>query len=321
MIDTRSWSQLSSLMLTAKRLTDGLYAGPHTARHYGPGLDFHDYRAYVPGDDLSAVDWKLFGRTDRYYLKRYQRQTDLHLYLLVDVSASMRFAGLDRKGQQIRSPQMLSKFDYVQQMAAALAFLAIRQGDCIGVGLFDRGLIHHEPVAGSWAHLQRVIGVLERAEPGNNANVQTSTTKKSSSSAARASGGGGVGAAMAQAHALLPRRGLVMILSDFLDEPASLFDGLNRLRHARFDVAAIAVLTPQERDLAAITATRLQMVDLETRDTVVTDVRMVAQRYQQVFADHLDIVRQGCVGRGVDYALTTTNRPVIETLRGHLAPR
>ena len=91
-IDTRTWSALSGLMLTAKRLVDGLYAGGHASRRFGAGLDFHDYRPYTPGDDPGDVDWKLYGRTDRHYLKRYQRQTDLHLYLLVDASASMRYA-------------------------------------------------------------------------------------------------------------------------------------------------------------------------------------------------------------------------------------
>jgi len=308
-IDARQWSHLSGLMLTARRLVDGLYAGGHASRRFGSGLEFHDYRPYVPGDDPAAVDWKLFGRTDRYYLKRYQRYTDLHLYLFVDASASMHFAGLDRRGRPLEnkvsggktvSDTVLTKFAYAQRLAAALAFLAVRQGDRVGLGVFAGDLRHHLPIAGSWPHLMRLVRTLERARPAGAADV---------------------GKAIAAAHAQLPRRGLVVLLSDLLDEPAGLFDGLNRLRHAHFDVTALQILTPQERDLAALGSPRMQLVDPETRHVVATDVRAVQRRYAQLLGEHLDAVRRGCLARRVEHVPVSTDRPMLDVLRGYLTRR
>jgi uncharacterized protein (DUF58 family) len=254
----------------------------------------------VAGDDPAAVDWKIYGRTDRYYLKRHQRYTDLHLYLLVDASASMRFGGLDRRGEMVSDTLTLTKWRYAQRAAAALAFLAVRQADRVGLGVFADGLRHHLPVAGSWAHLLRVVHTLERARPAGQADLSRS---------------------IAEAHAQLQRRGLVVIISDLLDEPEGLFDGLNRLRHARFDVAALQVLTPQERDLGAIPQKRMQLVDLETRAVVATDVAAVRRRYAELLSEHLQRVRAGCLGRNVDHELILTDSSVLEALRGYLTRR
>lgn len=320
MPDPAQWSQLRGLMFTARTLVEGLYAGAHASPRHGPGLEFHDYRAYVPGDDLAAVDWKLFGRTDRYYLRRYQRYTDLHTHLLVDGSASMAFAGFDRRGRPLDPGAPTAKLRFAKELAAAIAFLMVRQSDRVGLSLLDHrqprrpgqpSRLQTLPPGGTWPHLQRLCADLEAVKPGT----------PGTTSAVPGSGPGGVGAALRELHAQVRRRGLVVLISDLLDEPADLFDGLNRLRHARCDVLVFQVLTPHELDLGTAGRLRLQMVDSETRAQVATHVPEVAARYRQLLNEHLTAIRRGCAARNVDYHLMRTDQPVVEALRHYLTRR
>ena len=304
MTDRRDWARLGGLMFTARRLVDGLYVGAHPSPRSGPGTEFHDYRPYVPGDDPGAVDWKLFGRTDRHYIRRYQRYTDLNLYLMVDVSASMNFASLGPRGRPLQSDIAPTKLDYARQLAAAIAMLTIRQSDRVGIGLFDSTLRAHLPVGGTWNHLQRVIAAAEAAEPGV--------------------GPGDVGASLRQVFPLLRRRTLLVLISDLLDDPTAaggLFDGLARIRHARSEVTVFQILSPQELNLQAIGPSRLQLVDAETRRQVATHVPTVASRYASLMRQHLDQIRRGCAARGADHQLLSTSQPMVESLRAYLARR
>lgn len=305
MIDRNQWSRLQGLMFTARRLVDGLYAGAHASPRRGPGVEFHDYRAYVAGDDPAGVDWKLFGRTDRHYVRQYQRYTDLHLHLLVDVSASMGFAGLDRRGRPTHSAQMPTKLDYARQLAAAIAMLAIRQGDRVGLGVFETAVREHLPMGGTWRHLHRVIAALEALKPA--------TAVAGSDSA--------MGDVLRQTFALLRRRSMLVIISDLLDDPHGpdgLFDGLARFRHARSDVLVFQVLSPQEMDLRRIAAPRMRLVDTETRRQVATHIPSVADRYARLMRQHLETVRRGCIARGADHHLLPTTQPMVESLRRYL---
>lgn len=284
---------------------EGLYAGGHATPQAGPGIEFHDYRAYSPGDDPATIDWKLYGRTDRLYLRRFRWFTDLHAVLMVDCSASMNFAGLDGRGQADTSRSAMTKLRYAKTLAAAIAFLTIRQADRVGLGLYSDELVRHLPVGGTWSHLMNLCQLLERTKP-----VQ---------------GVGNAAAGLRHAHNLMKRqarnRGLVVLISDLLEDPRELFDGLNRLRHDRMDAIVFQILTPQEVDLTGMNAGRLQLVDMETRKQVRTHVSQIRQRYAQLMADHLAAVRQGCLSRGVDYNLLTTDQPVIEALRRYVVRR
>jgi len=285
-------------MFTAKTLVDGLYAGGHASPRHGPGIEFHDYRAYVPGDDPAAIDWKLYGRTDRYYLRRYQRYTDLRAHLLVDVSRSMdypRGRGMGRR-----------KLDVARELAAAIAFLAVRQRDRVGLALAGPALDgptlqHYLAPGGTWPHLMRVCQTLEAAEP--------------------AYGPADLGDALRHLHTLARRRGLVVLISDLLDEPAPLFDGLARLRHDRFEVIVFQVLAPAELDLGQLGARRLKLREMERVGEVATHVPAVQRRYAQLMREHLDTVRRGCAGRGCDHVLVRTDRPVVEALAQYLSGR
>ena len=151
---------LDGLYFAAKQLVDGLYTGRHASPLRGSGIEFHDYRPYIPGDDLRNIDWKRYGRTDRYYLKRYRRETDLNLHIMVDGSASMDFAGLNSKPQD----KLPTKYAIAQQLAAALTTLAIRQGDRAALGVFDKQLRCLHPPTGSLRQLQVMLADLEQTK-------------------------------------------------------------------------------------------------------------------------------------------------------------
>ncbi len=300
------WSQLGGLIFVARRLVEGLWAGRHPSVSRGAGLEFHDYRAYAPGDSLADLDWKVYGRTDRLYLRRHRQQTDLKLHLAVDATASMDFAGLNANagGADGDSPAA-TKFRYAQSLAAALALLAIRQSDRAGLSLFSNRVLTHLPGGGGggggWAHLQRLCAALEKTDPQP--------------------GLGNLSASLQQIHALLPKRSLLVLISDLLDDPAALFQSLSRFRHDGAEVIIFQVLHPQELSLSGLAETRLRVVDAETGQQLATDLAQVQQGHVAAMQHHLRIIRQGCAARQVDYNLLTTDMSIASALRRYLSRR
>ncbi|MFN3166897.1 MAG: DUF58 domain-containing protein [Phycisphaeraceae bacterium] len=288
---------LDGLYFAARHLVDGLYAGHHASALRGAGVEFHDYRPYTPGDDLRTIDWKLFGRTDRYYLKRYRRETDLNLHVAVDGSASMGFAGLSRK----RQPRRPTKFAVAQQLAAALMTLAIRQGDRAGLSVCDRKLRCLHPPTGSLRLLQTMVAELEQAEPSP--------------------GPSDLGATLEQlGQTLRGRRATLALVGDLLDEPAPLLDAIDRLRFAGHEVVAFQVLTPDELELPE-TARGIRMIDPEHGASVNTQPRAVAHRYRRLIREHLDALRRSLAARGIDHVLVNTAEPLTGALRRYLVAR
>ena len=287
MIGYEHWRQLGGLYFAARRAVEGLWAGRHVSSRLGSGLEFHDYRQYTPGDPLAHIDWKLFGRTDRHYIRRYEQLTDLNAYVMLDMSASMNFAGSERRGSA-------TKLTFASTLAASIAFLTVRQTDRVGLGLYADRLIHHLPPAGSMASLKRFCSIIEHEAMSP---VQQPTD---------------VGTSLIEAHALLKRRGLMVLIGDLLDDPAPMLDAMNRFLHDRFDIIVFQVLTPQEIDLEQINSTRSRL------DTHVPSVKA---RYQDLITKHLQTIRSGCVARGVDYNLLTTDVSIVEALRRYLVKR
>lgn len=302
-----SWARLGGLAFVARKAVDGLWAGTHPSIRRGPGLEFHDYRPYVPGDDVGEVDWKLFARTDRPYVRRHRQLTDLRLYLLVDCSASMDFAPVSARGvvpeaTALDKSGMIQphKFAFSSALAAAVAFLTIRQRDRAGLGLFADGIQDHQPPSSAWPELMHLCRMLEDAAP---------------------SGPGRIGKSLIQAHAMIPRRGLLVLISDLLDEPAELFDGLDRFRHDRCEVIVFQVLTRQELNLDGLRRVQARMRDAETLQTLRTDLGRIQSSYTQVLQEHIQTIQRGCTTRGIDYELLTTDQSVMQALRHYLARR
>lgn len=292
-------------MFTARRLVDGLYAGRHLSPQSGMGLDFHDYRQYAPGDNLADLDWKLLGRTDRCYVRRYRRQTDLQVYIMLDATASMSFRGLNQHGSPLPVASHPSKYEAGALLAAAIAFLTLRQSDRAGLGIFTRKLVKHLPPAGTPSHMQQVCAALEKRLPPP--------------------GPGDLAGSLKQAQGVLRRRGLFVLIADLLDEPAAFFQGLAPLRHAGHEVIVLQMLTDQERDLSKISthssSGSLKLVDLETHQTQPTQLRKVSGEYAMLMEDHIHQLRQGCSARGIDHQLVCTTDAPIDALRQYLGRR
>ena len=273
------------LMLRAGVLVNGLHVGRHRSTRRGAGTDFHDFRPYSPGDAVGNVDWKVYGRTDRHYVRRYQRRSELRVHLVVDASASMGFA------DHATVSTLPTKLAYAARLAAAAGMLAVRQADRVALSLVDRQVRAHLPMGGTWSHLQRVVATLEQAAPGE--------------------GVGDLAASLREAHRLSPRRGLVVVLSDLLDE-------LARLRHARSGVVLWQVLSPSELELRPAEP-RVELVDPETGERVPTDAALIRARYLDLLQAHIARVRRAAGSRGVRHTLLRTDEPELTALRRVLA--
>ncbi|MFK7787953.1 MAG: DUF58 domain-containing protein [Phycisphaeraceae bacterium] len=288
---------LDGLYFAAKQLVDGLYTGRHASPLRGSGIEFHDYRPYSPGDDLRDIDWKRYGRTDRYYLKRYRRETDLSLHIMVDGSASMDFATLNAKPQEAQP----TKFSVAQQLAAALTTLALRHGDRAAMGVFDQQLRCLHPPTGSLRQLQVMLADLEQAGPvQGEANLAGSLEQLS--------------------HTLRGHKAAIAVVSDFLDEVEPMMNVFDRLRFAGHEVLVFQVLTPDE--LALPTESRgLRMIDPERGPSINTRPQQVAASYQTLIQAHLTSLQRSLAGRGMDYTLVNTSQPLIGILRKYLQQR
>lgn len=288
---------LDGLYFAAKQLVDGLYTGRHASPLRGSGIEFHDYRPYTPGDDLRSIDWKRYGRTDRYYLKRYRRETDLNLHVMVDGSASMDFATLNSKP---RSDQP-TKYVVAQQLAAALTTLAIRQGDRAALGVFDQQLRCLHAPTGSLRQLQTMLADLEQTAPAPGEVDLASSLEQ-------------------LAHTLRGRKAAIAVVSDLLDETEPMMAVFDRLRFAGHEVLVFQVLTPDE--LALPSESRgLRMIDPESGPSINTRPQQVAGSYQALMQAHLDKLRRSLQARGMDYTLVDTGKPLIGVLRQYLQQR
>ena len=298
---------LGDLMFVARRMVAGLYAGRHRSPRRGHSTEFYDYRGYLPGDEPRRVDWKAFGRTDRLYVRRFRHDADLAMHLLVDRSASMDFASVDagRGGWRRRDKPPATKFTCARQLAAALAYVAVQQGDRVSLTWLDRRATPAMGLGGSSEHLRELIAALESAEPGGPTDP---------------------GRALAEAHAAITggrsatRTGaLAIIISDLLDPAADWLAGLAPLLHDRFDIAAIQVLSPQELGLRGMADRRL--IDSETGRSLPTAPALVADRYRAEMAEHIARLQRGLRRHGADHHLITTDQPPVQALRSYLASR
>lgn len=316
---------LEGLVFTARSVVDGLYAGGHVSARHGGGVEFQDYRAYSPGDDLRGIDWKVFGRTDRYYLKRYRHETDLNLHVALDCSASMGFAALDRRGART-----VTKFEVARQVAAALLMLVLRQGDRAGLAMLGAGARDRIAPAGGGAHLRRLMAGLDQAHTD-----PAGTGKRGAND-----NGNRIAHGLVQLQASLTRRGVVVVISDLLDQPDEIFAGIDRLRFAGSEVVLVQVLAPDEVDLGmsagaghgswsakmgakapVARGAALRLIDPETQQSVSAQTGRVASTYRQLMGVHLATIERGLSVRGCDYLRVMTDRPIPEALRSYLAAR
>lgn len=277
--------RMRDLHVIARALVDGLRQGRHATPQRGGSTEFFDYRMYVPGDDVRRVDWKLYGRTDRLYVRRHRRFADLTVQLVVDCSASMRFAGT----------RGVSKYRYASMLAAALAMVTVRQGDRAALALAGETIVNALPSGGTLEHLHRVIHELEGTTP---------------------QGETGLPACLLAAQQLIPRRRVVFIFSDLLVDPADLRRSLHPMAHQGCDVIAAQILTPEELDLRGLGGG--QFVDEETGLAVRSHAPTVMRDYSRLMREHIETLRHDFNSRGMGFHSAVTTDSPVETLRSIL---
>ncbi len=289
LLDPQTLAKVQGLRLRAKHIVEGLIAGSHRSPHRGFSIEFAEHRDYAPGDDLRYLDWKVLGRTDKYYVKQFEDETNLICNLVVDVSESMRYRGPG-------SP--LSKLEYAQCLAATLSWLTLQQQDAVGLITFDQQIRALVPPSGSPAQLQQVLDVLQ--------NVQSQEKTA-------------MGPLLHELSARLPRRGLVIVLSDFFDDVDAVMAGLKHLRYRRHDIVLLHVLDPAELDFPFDRPTMFR--GLEAMPELLADPHSVRKAYQAEIQAFLQSLRSQALAHQIDYALIRTDQPFDAVLRTFLNQR
>jgi len=286
-LSPRALARISNLQLKARRVVEGFITGLHQSPYHGFSVEFAEHRPYMPGDPIRHIDWKVYARTDRYVLKRFQEETNLKGYILLDASASMAFSSSD-----------FSKLQYGVHLAAALVFLMLEQRDAAGLAIFDDQLRKLLPPKSVKSYLNLILAELEAIQP---------------------SGRTGIGQALHRVAERMKRRGLVVLISDLLDEPEQIISGLKHFRWDGHEVIVLQVLDPLEMSFAFPRDARFH--DLETQETMITQPWHLQQAYQQEMNRFLEELKAGCRENGVDYALFSTRQPYDYALMEYLNKR
>lgn len=278
LLDPAVLARLDGLELKARMIVEGYVSGWHKSPYHGFSVEFAEHRDYVPGDDLRYVDWKVYGKSDRYYLKQYDEETNFACHLLVDTSESMSYRS---------EPTAWTKLAFAQHLAAALAYLVIRQQDAVGLATFDHAVGQVLRPASTPMHLSQLCALLDRAEPG---------------------GESAIGPILHELAERFKRRGLVIILSDFFDDPEAVQLGLKHFRHRRHDVLLLQIIDPAEQDFPFTEPTLFH--GLERWPDQMTDPRALRSAYQSEFADFLRSLQGGARDLRMDYQLLRTDQPL-----------
>jgi uncharacterized protein (DUF58 family) len=288
-LDPAVVARLAHLDVRARVVVEGFISGMHRSPFHGFSVEFAQHRPYMPGDPLKNLDWKVWARSDRYLVKQYTEETNLRCHLLLDLSGSMAF----------QSPRAsMSKIEYAQSLAAALAYLMLHQQDAVGAMLFSDHPLTYVPARAVRSHLDVVLRTFAGAAPAGRTKL---------------------GPALHELAERIKRRGLVILLSDLMDSPTDVLSGLQHFRHRNHEVIVFHVLDPDEIDFPYTdTAT---FVDMETGDRLTTEPWEIAKRYREKLAAWTEHYRRTCRERLVDYVPLDTRTPFDRALLAYLEKR
>jgi uncharacterized protein (DUF58 family) len=280
--------RFKNLLIFARSTVEGFFVGKHKSPMQGSSVEFTDYKEYVPGDQVNRIDWRAYGRSRRLFVRQYEAETDMIVYLLVDVSASMRYAGATRQ----------SKYLIAAKIAAALAYLMIHQGDKAALATFGRQLSAYLAAGGTRRHLHSLIAELEQVRPA-------STT--------------GIAAALNECSILFKKRGRLVILSDFWMDRDVLMDALGPFLYRRFEILLLQVLDPEELSLPSANAARFR--DMETEEELEVEPEEIRAAYRQQMKDWINALAAEANNRRMSHALVNTSKPYIDAIEAYLGFR
>jgi uncharacterized protein (DUF58 family) len=286
--DPKVLAGIANLALRARWVVEGIMSGIHKSRAKGFSVEFEEHREYSPGDEIRRIDWKALGKFDRYFIKEYEDETNLRAHLVLDASASMDYAS-----------DGISKFDYGCTLTASLAYLILRQQDAAGVVTFSDHIESFIPPRAKRDYMLQIVHALEQRGPSGDTNV---------------------GKILEDIAGQIKRRGLVVLVSDLLDEPEQILKGLRLFRFKGNDVIVFHVLDPAELNLPF--DGNILFEDLEEENLkVIADPKAIRTTYQEVVQEFITQMRQQCHDSAIDYQLLSTATPLDQALSSYLSWR
>jgi uncharacterized protein (DUF58 family) len=286
-LDPQAVARAQVLGLKARTVVEGLRVGDHRSPYRGFSVEFVQHREYVPGDDIRHIDWKSYGRSERYTIKQYEQETNFAAHLLLDASRSMLYGD-----------GATNKLEYAKTLAAVLAYLVVHQRDMVSLNVFDAGWRDRLPPSGQPGHVQTILYTLETVEPHEKNSI---------------------GPLLHDLAQQISRRGLVFLISDCFDDVEQLLGGLRHVRFGGHEVTVFHVLHPDEIDFPFHGMVKFD--GMEEKLELLTRPQLIRPAYQRALQKYLQELQQGCERNHCDYVLLNTSRPLAEALTEYLARR
>lgn len=286
-LDPKVLNKISGLSLKARLVVEGYLSGLHQSPYRGVSIEFRSHREYVPGDDLRHLDWKVFGRSDRLYIKQYEQETNLFAYILLDISESMSYGS-----------GKVNKLEYARYLAAALTYLMIQQQDAVGLILFDQDVTKSIPSRSSPAHLNLILKELDEARATRKTDFKALSTDMTER---------------------LEKKGLIIVISDLFDNPDSLVNGLRMIRHKGQEIIVFNILDEYEATFPFNKMTRFD--GLEGYPYLTVDPRALRNEYLKALDEFTTTIRRACQQERIDYVKISTDQMLDVALSIYLAKR
>ena len=280
-------SRLNNLSLKPRFVVEGFIVGLHKSPYHGFSVEFSEHRAYGAGDEIRHVDWKLWGKTDRFFIKQFEEETNLKSYLLVDQSLSMTYKSKN-----------MTKLEYAQILAASLGYLMLKQQDAVGLTLFDDRIRVNIPARSKRSHLNIILSKMQNIIAGPETTIAPVLHKTAEA---------------------IKKRGLIILISDLFDDPDKVLSGLQHFRYKGHEVIVFHVLDPQELTLDFTQRTRFR--DMESGEEIVTDPWHIQSDYQKSMEQFCDYIKSNCRQKNIDYVQLSTYLPLDMALSEYLIKR
>ncbi len=280
-------TKLQNIELKAKQVIEGFLIGLHNSPYHGFSVEFAEHRPYNPGDPIKNIDWKVFARTNKYYIKEFEEETNLRAYIILDVSASMKFTS-----------GTITKLEYAKTIAAALSYLLIKQKDAVGITAFNEDIIYNIPPKSKLSHLQYILKIINNIQPAKKTNIFQVLNKIISN---------------------IHKRSLIIFISDLFEEPDKVIQSIKNFRYSKHDVIVMHILDPQEVNFNYKRDTRF--IDLETNEKIDTQAHHIRKEYVKTIKKIIDKYKIEFENNYIDYNLFTTDQSYDKVLLYYLEKR
>lgn len=287
-LNPQTISKINNLDLRARLVVEGFMVGLHKSPYHGFSVEFSQHRPYMQGDNLRSVDWRVFGKTEKYFIKQYEEETNLRSYIVLDSSKSMSYS----------SDKNISKLNYASTLVAALSYLMIKQQDAVSLTIYSDKVSTYLPPKASNSYLQQILKELSLVEASSKTNTADALNKVAEK---------------------IKRRGLVIIISDFFDDVEKTIKALKHFAHQKNEVIVFQILDPMERSFGF--GKDAIFKDLETEEELTTQPYQIQKAYQQVMSEFTDRIKHECLNSNFDYNLLDTSTPFDKALFSYIQKR